>query len=333
MTRAIDNIFLMDLKEGKLELLLNIINKDDTLDLELRGDKICIYYRGALLLTIIADKGKEEYNYKVNILDDKYFQNNEYKYNKINFKKQYSIANSADLNEWIQFLPYFKQAVDYHFSVKRSLERDIQQQIVRENNKTFYSDNYNTTDYFILDVEYTFKTDEKDNARMDMVALKWESTSTERKNTKDLPLVFIELKCGDKALSNKSGKSDISGHLKDFADFAENSVHNGESFRVLCDDLSRVFHQKCELGLITGLKKYDVTIAYEKPEFIFIFANHDPDSSVLKKTLNEEIRKYDASILERIYIAKSSEMGYRIFNSRTRRLPNIIEYVEGCSSF
>ena len=52
MARAISKDFLDDLLTGELKPLLDMVHIDDTLDLELRGKCINIYYRGGSLFRI-----------------------------------------------------------------------------------------------------------------------------------------------------------------------------------------------------------------------------------------------------------------------------------------
>ena len=55
--------------------------------------------------------------------------------------------------------------MDYHFSVKWKLEREFQQLVARENNRSAIS---NQTEYFITDIELA-----DEQSRFDMLALKW----------------------------------------------------------------------------------------------------------------------------------------------------------------
>ena len=52
MCRNISNAFLDDLTKGKLSKVLETIKQDDTLMLELRGNRVITYYRGGKLLEI-----------------------------------------------------------------------------------------------------------------------------------------------------------------------------------------------------------------------------------------------------------------------------------------
>ncbi len=62
MKRAISQEFLDSLQNGKLSPILEVVKKDRTLDLEMRGNVIDIYYQGAKLLSI-TEKGNGEYDF------------------------------------------------------------------------------------------------------------------------------------------------------------------------------------------------------------------------------------------------------------------------------
>ena len=52
MARKLSEEFINELKEGKFRPVLQAVLDDDSLDLELRGDCVIIYYRGGKLLTL-----------------------------------------------------------------------------------------------------------------------------------------------------------------------------------------------------------------------------------------------------------------------------------------
>jgi hypothetical protein len=55
MARKIKQAFLDELLTGRLNTILKYVREDDTLNLELRGDRITIYYRGGSILSIYQD--------------------------------------------------------------------------------------------------------------------------------------------------------------------------------------------------------------------------------------------------------------------------------------
>jgi hypothetical protein len=178
--------------------------------------------------------------------------------------------------------PHLKETMDLYFSKKSKLEREFQQVVAHENNNSNIS---NETEYFISDIEIA---DSGLGARFDMTAIRW--LASQRKNGSTCRAALIEMKYGDGALSNSSGLLD---HLKDIgALFA-----NKEKYKSLIETMELQFNQLNELGLLNfkqcsnGTKvKLDTS---EKPEVIFILANHNPRSTKLSSIVNKsEVDEY-----------------------------------------
>ena len=282
MARSISDTMMEALLSGVLAPILDVVKKDSTLDLELRGESINIYYRGGSLFRIT----KQGDTYSISF-DTKYCS-----------AGGKNLSASPTIKQALEELPFYKQAMDWWFGVHPKYEREFQQVIARENNN--HRKISNGTDYYITDIEYV-----DNNARFDMVALKWLSQGAVRKDTTQTSLAMIEVKYGDGALNNTAG---IIKHLNDFQAF----LADAEKVDAFCKDMSNVFQQKCTLGLVDYLKEkqYRVNISTENPEVIFIFANHDPDSKILKNILgNINPSDYTFPIL----IANAVHMGYGLY--------------------
>lgn len=293
--RQIDKKMLNAFLYGELHPLLETVKKDDTLDLELRGDSVNIYYRGGSLFKITEKQGKYT----------------------VFFNKKYCVTDSSVLEEYpdvkvaVDNMPFYKQAMDWWFHEHPKYEREFQQVIARENNNL--GNISRGTDYYIVDIEYANKVNAADkSARFDMVALKWLSDGATRKDVQKVSLALVEVKFGNGALQGKAGVSD---HLKDFHHFLSD-----QSFlKEFCEDMSVVFAQKCQLGLVDGLqeKQFKVNISCENPEVIFIFANHDPDSKILDNILLcNELKNCSFPVL----IAKAASMGYCLYADQFTRI-------------
>lgn len=293
--RQIDEKMLDAFLHGKLHPLLEAVKKDDTLDLELRGDSVNIYYGGGSLFKITEKQGKYT----------------------VFFNKKYCVTGSSVLEEYpdvkvaVDNMPFYKQAMDWWFHEHPKYEREFQQVIARENNNL--GNISRGTDYYIVDIEYANKVNAADkSARFDMVALKWLSDGATRKDVQKVSLALIEVKFGTGALQGKAGVSD---HLKDFHHFLSD-----QSFlKEFCEDMSVVFAQKCQLGLVDGLqeKQFKVNISCENPEVIFVFANHDPDSKILDNIfLCNELKNCSFPVL----IANASSMGYCLYADQFTRI-------------
>jgi hypothetical protein len=266
-TRKLSTKFTNSLKNGgELHPLLNQVWEDNTLDLEIREEYVNIYYRGGNLIKIEMKNSKFNFHF-----DRKYDKNNRIS----------SLPEpTAKVNDWIKMIPLIKDIMDKYFTVHKKEEREFQQLIVRENNSSTIA---NGTDYFIIDIEYD-DHDAENRARFDLVALKWESDGTIRKNQKGNPvLAFIEMKYGDSALAGVSGMAD---HLERFHEYVNKF---GKS--VIINEMAGIFEQKRELNLIPSIEHNINPIKAEKIstdfEYIFLLSNHDPDSKKLTTALNE----------------------------------------------
>lgn len=293
MARRINESFINELKKGSLSPILDYVVNDDTLNMELRGDRIIVYYRGGALFSVLEDK------YAFEGMDKNYFQTH-----------APLIPSLLTIEDYI---PKAKHFIDLYVRQSRNHlgEKEIQQQIARENN---YSPNSLDTDFFVIDVEY------QDLGRFDIVALCWDSTSTARKLAQSyLPKITIfEVKQG---YSTSSGTSGLKKHFEDFCIFTEKD----EAVKSFKEDMIVVFRQKRKLGLIDGMGKYkDIKSVAEDIDFVFLMANYKSKSSVVKSEL-ELIKAEDYKIAPKFIYANS--MGYGLFAR------NIISGEEFVNSF
>ena len=307
MKRAIGETFFNDLLQGQLSKVLNMVHNDTTLLMELRGNEVIIYYRGGVLFSI----REFENEYKVTYNSD---------YWSIN-KKYSEISEIPSIDDCVRYVALYKDQMDFHMAnAKKTLEKQCQQRFVLENNvlgKVIPGDkeskNATTGDYFILDTEYAYKKKGVIDARFDAVALKWPSLSTSRKKRNGLGLSFVEIKYYDDAMDGKSG---IKKHIGDYLNFK-----NMPAYHEMCRDMEDVFYQKCKLGLVpaytTRLKMedsyYKIKIDDTNVDFVFVFANRDPDSTRAREEIKKAIDEYGEDLLNDIYVANSSEMGYILF--------------------
>lgn len=285
--RKLDDNFLKDLKEGQLKDLLNYVKSDNTLDLEIRENYINIYYSGGNILKVAYVKGFYIFSFDYNYL----------KFTP--FLKKETLKQHQEEKKWNSYFPVAKQAMDFYFSKISNEEREFQQLTVRENN---YSSIANSTDFFIIDIEY----DNHDNARFDIIACEWPSFAPNRKLQKNFKpkLVIIEMKYGDSALTGSSG---IKKHCDDFNSFTSNTtvLSNFKS------EMLGLLKQKRELGLIPCLSEKgnnNEIIEFDNSiDLIFLIANHDPESTILKTEMAGLIN-------HKIKFITSNFMGYGLYN-------------------
>jgi hypothetical protein len=164
--------------------------------------------------------------------------------------------------------------MDRFFSTNKHSEREFQQLVAWENNRSPIS---NETEYFITDIEFAVP-----GARIDMLGVRW--LSHERQIERALIPVLIEMKYGNRAFEGSSG---LQKHLADIATLLK-TQHD-----LICKTIETQFHQLQELQLIDytqsgGFLRPCLSDARPlKTQVVFLLANCNPRSSILKKILSE----------------------------------------------
>ncbi|MDD4017939.1 MAG: hypothetical protein PHV28_08335 [Kiritimatiellae bacterium] len=292
MMRMLSEDFLTDLKNGLLQPILERVRQDNTLMLAIRDGYINIYYRGGNILRL-REQSKGQY--------------------KPAFDSQYNIfgktipnlpADIKDPNDvriWLESFPRLKEIMDFYFSKCPKPEREFQQLVARENNDSTIS---NESEYFISDIEFA---DSELGARFDILAIRW--LATQRKKGSKCKPAFIEMKYADGALGGAAG---LLKHLKDFDAF----IADAGRYKAMLLTMESQFSQLDQLGLMKFNRgKSNTTVALnpsEKPEVIFILANHNPRSNKLNTILSahqfdeyDKLQNYDL----RFYVASFAGYG------------------------
>jgi hypothetical protein len=290
--RNLSENFLDDLRNGLLKPLLERIRQDNTLMLAIREGYINIYYRGGNILRL---KEHSEGRYKP-AFDSEYN-----KFGKIIPDLPKDIEHPNDLRIWIESFSRLKEIMDFYFSKYPKPEREFQQLVARENNDSTIS---NESEYFISDIEFV---DSHLGARFDILAIRW--LAKERKKGSNCKAAFVEMKYGDGALKGSGG---LLKHLKDIDDF----IVDEDRYKDLLLSMKSQFNQLDQLGLMKfnkGKSKAKVELSPdEKPEVIFVLANHNPRSRRLKPILSDpEFDAFDQSqhFDLRFYIARFAGYG------------------------
>lgn len=228
------------------------------------------------------------------------------------------IKSKNDANGWVEAFSQLKEIMDHYFSVKPKPEREFQQLVARENNVSIIS---NGTEYFISDIEFT---DSGLGARFDMLAIRW--LVSERRSGSNFRAALVEMKYGDGALEGGAG---LLKHLQDI----DCLISDSRRYRGLLSTMEAQFNQLDELGLlsfnrsITGTKvKLNVN---DKPEVIFILANHNPRSSKLETILkNPEIDTYGRSTRFDLRFYAASFAGYGLHADCMLTLPQFYKLLK-----
>jgi hypothetical protein len=293
--RGLNHRFINDLKAGILKPLLEAVHADGNLILEIRNNYVNIYYRGGNVLKI----DQSDTGYAVSF-DEKYGGDKD-KETLASFLADSQINKDNDSEKWAERLPVIKTSMDRHLVEKKStLEREFQQLVVRENNLLRTS---NDTDYYIVDFEY-----QSNDTRFDLVALRWDSTASEKKNPKNCRIAIIEVKFGDAALDEESG-------ILDHIEKTEQFLSNEQTVKDFKNEMLTVFKQKRELGLIwcsSNGNEHPVSSVDDKIEFIFLLAGHKPANGKLSKILGE-VKPMQNTELK---FATASFMGYSLYSDK-----------------
>lgn len=240
MKRSISNLFLENLKNGALHVIVDHVRVDPYLDLELRGNCVMVYYRGGKILTVYENQNLEG-------LAEEYY------------KKESETAKIVPSFECIhEYFAHAKHIVDIHESSRYSKlgEKEIQQRVVYENNLSVNACN---TDYFIADIEWA----DNDNlgGRADIVAFRWNHMGHRKRVVQ---LTLIEVKQGENAIktfeNDEQTSAGLRKHYTDFLSFKSNPDYVSDCAK----DMLLVLKQKKELGLIKGIEKlFEKTIVID----------------------------------------------------------------------
>jgi len=267
--RVLSEPFMNDLinEDGKLHSILERVKRDHTLMLAIRDDYINIYFRGGNILRI-SEKKKGSYQAEF----DK-------KYNKTQLPLPTLpalLTSQSDVQTWLTAFGTLKNTMDQYFSMHPKNEREFQQLVVRENNNSSIS---NESEYFITDIELA---DSHLGARFDLMGLRW--LASQRRITKRCKVFLMEMKYGDDALGGTAG---LLKHLIDL----EALITDRNAYQNLCMTIESQFQQLDQLKLLNFNHTTPAPVIRvnpnQKPEVIFLLANHNPRSKKLKNLLSD----------------------------------------------
>jgi hypothetical protein len=308
--RGLSDNFMKDLlePERKLHPILERVQKDHNLMLAIRDGYINIYYRGGNILRVT-----ERDAFYQTFFDVKYAKSGQCVAN-----PEENIRYQADAQKMVACFPERKIIMDEYFAGgSKTTEQEFQQLVARENNNSSIS---NETEYFVSDIEVTVPH----LTRFDIVAIRW--LASQRKKGNNCRAALIEMKYGDGALEGKAG---LLEHLEDMAEF----ISNREQYTDLLKTMESQFNQLDDLKLLhfnKGTSKAKVKLNPEdKPEVIFILANHNPRSPKLWKILMKpELDKYEHSELFDLKFYVSSFAGYGLHANCMHSLTEIRKLAE-----
>lgn len=307
LLRGLSDRFLNDLKDGELEPYLKLVQNDRTLELDIRDNKIYVFYRGGALYIISPNQDANGYRFKNAFLDsigNKVRNSSEIFSGGFWAKKAMALYNGS---EYFEAIPYLKSVIDNHLCViGGNDEKEFQQLLVRANNQLSSpsppkADSVSLyTDYYFVGLEYQlFDTLE---AKIDLIAVRYD---TKKRNTSIGKVVLVEVKLGTGSFGGTSG---IQKHISDVEKFFDNEAY----VDILKKEAVTIFQQKHLLGLIDSAKPIEA-ISDEKPEFILVLADATSNGEAVEKSLTpfqEPFANFD------LKIATSSAMGYALYANR-----------------
>jgi hypothetical protein len=306
--RKLSPKFMSDLtsQEGILHSVLEQVKKDHTLMLAIRKNYFNIYYRGGNILKVAEHSKKYGTYFDKNYnLSEKEIPNS-----------PVAITSQSDSQKWVDSFGLRKNMMDGYFSKHGKAEREFQQLVARENTNSTIS---KSCEYYITDIEVT----DPGLARFDIMAIRW--LTKDRKNGKCRAALF-EMKYSDGALGGKAG---LLKHLKDMETF----INDKNRYKKLLETMVIQFNQLDQLGLLNfnkGTTNAKVKLdPNDRPEVIFILANHNPRSPKLEKILSDpEIDKYQQSKLFDLRFYVATFAGYGLHANCMRTLDEFRKFCE-----
>jgi hypothetical protein len=164
-----------------------------------------------------------------------------------------------------------------------------------------------------------------------MVGLRWPAEGVSRGSGAVTP-VIMEMKTGDAALashpSGPEGKElspGLAKHVRDIESFLAPDPGSTTSgpYELLRAELRRTFEVKQRLGLPSvpeRMKGLEITEMTQKPEVLFVIANHQPKS----KAFGKELLRLPDRLQADYKVATVQWMGYALFAENMKPLDEFI---------
>lgn len=295
-THAISSPFMSALLDGCLHPILKAVREDDTLMLGLRGDYVSIYYRGGELLKIRPGASS----------DFRIAANSDYGHPQDHLDR--TVSTVAQAEAVVGTIPAMKWLMDRHSKIRSSHEREFQQLVVRENNR---SRSAGSSDYFITDMEHA-----SGSSRFDMLGAHW--SHRDRKHGDRLTPVIFEMKYGEQALTGSAG---LAKHIED----RRNWMSDPKFVAKLRANVASQFNQLAELGLLEFNRSdsIDNFTCDDRLRVVLVLAAFNPRSSKLLPIL-EEIQKNPIPSVD-LRVFHASFCGYLMHENSMLDLSQTIE--------
>lgn len=303
---------IRELREGGiLWPILERVQHDDTLDLQIRGDYVDIYYRGGLLLGLHPRAKATRFSTE---FAEQYCDQEPYCPPRPP-RPPKVIESAQDARSWVDVFAAHKQLMDLHFWRRPKIEREYQQAVVRDNNRHVTG---GKTDYAVVDIEYV---PQGSRSRFDMVGFRW-PLSRSRRGRDVVKPVIMELKAGDGAVRAECG-------LCDHVDAVERILAHGPDepaslpYLTMCLELVEMFEAKRQLRLPSIPERMAQVVVGEvslRPEVLLVVANHQPAAT----GLNDELREVRTGTGADYLVATVQHVGYGLFFDAMKPLDKFV---------
>jgi len=315
--RGLSGTFKEELISGILKDILDWLRMDYTLAACIRHDYLNIYYRGGSLLKL--SKAKKDYcgefdtqyikgTSLVSVTPDDIggcteVRKSDRRKNGTQYVKRFfrfRFDSVASVQSWLQAVPAMKQCMDFHLGEFN--EKDIQQRIFTTNNRCLHGTRRSPhNDYIFSDLEYT-EAGDKNAGRADLIGVYWPSTGIGHKKKTDLGLAFFELKNQDNAVAGDS--SGVLAHVQKTVRF----MKKPGALATLKQETAKLLQQLDELGLLNACitKENFDSVGDQKPEYVFLLANHKPAKRSLRNELMRLMERSDLANFLDIKVATAT---------------------------
>lgn len=325
MGRALSDKFFAKFYSGDLRPLVDLINKKGIYKsrfmFQLRGDQVIIYYKCAVVLRIY-DKKTSDYCLEYT---SKYAKDNseleELLKDARNVKnKFYLTSEQVRKFNWQKYLSLISDGIDKNYLYKDKAEKEAQQRIWYENNIAKGS---NATEYVIIDTEYTEEKEEKPKdkkGRFDLIALYWPNHKQKPEKIAMIELKYTESAFGGSVKARQDTQvATLKTHYDDFLNFQ----FNQDFYK----DISKMFFQLYKLGMIdmtlgNKVKEENLVNADTKKQMMFILANYNPESDLLKEQISQMSKIVPDN--SEVVFATASYSGYGLYGRCMKNRENFI---------
>jgi len=274
--------FVKSLVNGNLKQMLIAINNDNDLDIQIRNDYLNIYYKGGNIAKVNSEKsiGFDEFYFYLEMkkAPKKEIMNNKTIVQELRIKRNL-MTQKFKTGDYKEYFSNAKEVMDEWLVINPKPERMEQHQLS-------ISNQYNKSDYTIIDLEYQVSTkrdfackfipkgkDIPKKPRFDIIAI-----------NKLGEVCIIELKKGIGALKGISG-------LKEHWDCYKESI--GRNYEPFVSEIKKLLKQKQDFNLIDK----QIEIKKPIPEFIFAYS-YDNKTSIEKQDelFDEQYKKIGTKI-------------------------------------